>query len=387
MEEKIAQIMTPRPPLEELDSFRKRQKTRKSSAAGSLSSTSLIPETEADAEAVAAVSRSVLPNGQLKPSPFSTIRQGKATNDFTKLRTIEGNNATIDPITGTATIKKGSFSLTIPNYSQLTGLRTSTHQLFDAITVALTVTGAKSPTVVIPLEAYMERRGLKDRKEAKNQVRADLDILKTASITGEEKRGKNTQAYSFVNIADSGEIKRNGDIVFTFGNTFYQMLLGYSPMPYPAQLQTLNSKKNPNSYYLLRKIAEHKYMNSGKDNEDRISVKTLLEASPYLPSYKEVMAGNRNVADRILSPFERDMDALDETLTWNYCHSKGEPLTDEETQSLNYDIFKTLLVQIEWRSYPDQTARLERKVERIEANKEKSKKKKASKKKADKQTS
>ena len=296
---------------------------------------------------------------------FSTIRQGTSTNALTKLRATEGKGLTIDQITGDATIKNGNFILTIPKYEQLTGLKTSTYQLLDAITVALTESGAKSPTVILPLEEYVKRRGLKDRKEAKTQAKADMEILRGASFSWEERRGKKTESYSFVNLADSGEIRRNGDIVFTYGNTFYNILLGYPVMPYPAQLQTLNSKRNPNSYYLLRKIAEHKNMNIGKKNEDIIAVKTLLSVAPFIPSYEEVMSGNRNIADRIIGVFERDMDALETTLSWNYCHSLDQPLTDEELNTMSYATFEGLMIHTEWRNYPDQTARLERKAEAI----------------------
>lgn len=296
---------------------------------------------------------------------FSTIRQGTSTNALTKLRATEGKGLTIDQITGDATIKNGNFILTIPKYEQLTGLKTSTYQLLDAITVALTESGAKSPTVILPLEEYMKRRGLKDRKEAKTQAKADMEILRGASFSWEERRGKKTESYSFVNLADSGEIRRNGDIVFTYGNTFYNILLGYPVMPYPAQLQTLNSKRNPNSYYLLRKIAEHKNMNIGKKNEDIIAVKTLLSVAPFIPSYEEVMSGNRNIADRIIGVFERDMDALETTLSWHYCHSLEQPLTDEELATMSYATFEGLMIHTEWRNYPDQTARLERKAEAI----------------------
>ena len=296
---------------------------------------------------------------------FSTIRQGTSTNALTKLRATEGKGLTIDQITGDATIKNGNFILTIPKYEQLTGLKTSTYQLLDAITVALTESGAKSPTVILPLEEYMKRRGLKDRKEAKTQAKADMEILRGASFSWEERRGKKTESYSFVNLADSGEIRRNGDIVFTYGTTFYNILLGYPVMPYPAQLQTLNSKRNPNSYYLLRKIAEHKNMNIGKKNENIIAVKTLLSIAPYIPSYDEVMSGNRNIADRIIGVFERDMDALGATLSWNYCHSLDQPLTDEELNTMSYATFEGLMIHTEWRNYPAQTARLERKAEAI----------------------
>ena len=296
---------------------------------------------------------------------FSTIRQGTSTNALTKLRATEGKGLTIDQITGDATIKNGNFILTIPKYEQLTGLKTSTYQLLDAITVALTESGAKSPTVILPLEEYMKRRGLKDRKEAKTQAKADMEILRGASFSWVEKRGKKVESYAFVNLADSGEIRRNGDIVFTYGNTFYNILLGYPVMPYPAQLQTLNSKRNPNSYYLLRKIAEHKNMNIGKKNEDIIAVKTLLSVAPFIPSYEEVMETGRQLDQRIIKPFERDMDALETTLSWHYCHSLEQPLTDEELNTMSYATFEGLMIHTEWRNYPDQTARLERKAEAI----------------------
>ena len=296
---------------------------------------------------------------------FSTIRQGTSTNALTKLRATEGKGLTIDQITGDATIKNGNFILTIPKYEQLTGLKTSTYQLLDAITVALTESGAKSPTVILHLEEYMKRRGLKDRKEAKTQAKADMEILRGASFSWEERRGKKTESYSFVNLADSGEIRRNGDIVFTYGTTFYNILLGYPVMPYPAQLQTLNSKRNPNSYYLLRKIAEHKNMNIGKKNENIIAVKTLLSVAPFLHTYEEVMATDRHLDQRIIKPFERDMDALETTLSWNYCHSLDQPLTDEELNTMSYATFEGLMIHTEWRNYPDQTARLERKAEAV----------------------
>lgn len=319
-------------------------------------------------------------------APFSTIRQGTATNTLTKLRATEGNTTTIDAITGEATIKNGNLILTIPNYSQLTGLKTSTYQLLDAITIALTESGAKSPVVTLPLDEYMKRRGLKDRKEARKQLAADLDVLLKTSLTWEEKRGKSSIPYAGVNITDSW-IWADGKkttIAYTFGQTFYNVLMGYPVMPYPAQLQTINSKKNPNSYYLLRKIAEHKNMNIGKINENLIAVKSLLFAAPYIPTYEEVMNADRHLDQRIIRPFERDMDALGDTLSWRYCHSLDEPLTDDEASTMSYSLFKDLLIFTEWSSYPDQTARLERKAEAI-VKAEKKKRTTSKKKKADEQ--
>ena len=300
---------------------------------------------------------------------FSMIRQGTATNDFAKT-VATSRNMTIDDITGTATIKRGSLTIAIPNYLALAGLKTSTAQLFDAIMIKFTESGAKSPTVTIPLSEYMERRGLKDRKEAKARAKEDMDTLRPISFTWEEKRGGKVEQYKFVNLADSGEIKRNGDIVFTFGATFCKVAKSYPVMPYPDQLQKLNSNKYPHSYAFLRKIAEHKNMNVGKDNEDIIAVQTLLDASPTLPTYEEVKRTDRAFSRRIQERFEKGMDALKETLTWEYCRSKGQPLSRDEVAT-DFSVFLSLLVHITWNDYPDQTARLERKAQRIEESKQK----------------
>ena len=338
---------------------------------------------ESTAPAISRVVPSILPTGEREKSTFSTIRQGTATNALTKIKPSTKRNTIIDTITGTATITQGNLSITIPDFTKLKGFRTSTYQLLDALTVALTETGAKSPVVALSLEEYMKKRGLKDKKEARKQVTDDLETLFNATISFKEKR-KNGQEQDFhdIRIIDSKGI-RKGIITVTFGTAFYNILLGYPIMPYPAQLWELNSKRNPNSFYLLRKIAEHKNMNVGKKNEDIIAVKTLLAVAPNLPSYEEVMNTDRALSRRIIEPFERDMDALEDTLTWTYCHSNNTPLTDEELSSMSYDTFISLLIKIDWKQYPDQTARLERKAERIEQAEQGKKRKTSKKKKAD----
>ena len=301
------------------------------------------------------------------------IRQGTANNTLTKIKPTK-RNTKVDPITHTATITHGDMVVTIPNWDKLTGLKTTAYQLLDACTTALTNTGWKRPQVAIRLSDYMQLRGLKDEKEARKQVNADLETLFNARISFKEKRrGKNTQNYADMRICDFKGIE-NGVIHFSFGSTFFELMKSYTIMPVQPQLFKLNSKRNPNSYYLLRRLMEHKNMNVGKLNEDIISVKTLLEACKEgIPSYEEVMAGNKHVTERIIDPFERDMNALEDTLTWEYCHSNGAPLADTELERLDYTTFSELLILTHWKNYPDQTARMERKQARIEEAKAKKK--------------
>ena len=299
---------------------------------------------------------------------FSTIRQGTATNALTKVNSILGRNTVIDQFTGAATVTEGDLTITFPHFESIGGLKTSTHRLLDAITVALTESGAKSPTVSLSLAEYMEKCGLKDRKEARKQAKEDLETLFDARISYKEKDHAG-QPGGFVDlrICDAKGISKRGIITFSIPAPFAQILKGYPIMPYPAQLWRINQKRNPNSYYFLRRIAEHKNMNIGKKNEDTISVKTLLSASPYLPKRADVAKAGRQLKQRIIDPFERDMDELEETLIWEYCHSNNTPLTDEELQNFSYELFEKLLVKITWKRYPDQTARLERKAARVAA--------------------
>lgn len=300
------------------------------------------------------------------------MRQGQATAQLTKIKATK-RNTKIDPVTHTATITAGSMTVTIPNYDALTGLKTSTYKLLDALTTILTETGAKSPAVTMPLDDYMKLRGLRDRKEARKQVAEDLDTLYNTSISFKEKRkGKEGRDFLDMRICDAKGIKK-GVIFFSFGSTFFHLLKGYSVMPVQPQLWALNDKRNPNSYYLLRKLMEHKNMNAGKRNEDLIAVKSLLEACPNIPRYNEVMSQSRHVNRLIIEPFERDMNALEDTLTWEYCHRNGDPLTGAELDTFSYEVFAGALIRTIWKNYPDQTERLERKQARIEEAKAKRK--------------
>lgn len=299
---------------------------------------------------------------QLRPvlepeSPFSTIRQGKGTNSLTKVKADEKRNTRVDIMTGAATIREKDISVYLPDFAKIKGFRASTYQLLDALTVILTENGCNSQVVTMTLEEYMQKRGLKDKKDARQRATEDLQTLFQAQISLLGKLDENGN-HEESDIDDMRIIERRtikkGIIMVTFGTTFYNLLKGYPIMPYPNQLWTLNERRNPNSYYFLRKISEHKNMNVGKKNEDRISVKKLLEASPNIPPYSEVVKSGRQITQRIIEPFERDMNALDDTLSWEYSHSNGIPLTDNELeQKTDYNFFSGLLVNIHWRSYPE----------------------------------
>lgn len=288
---------------------------------------------------------------------------GTAINKLTQLKP-KKSDMTVNR-GGEATFKKGDFTLKLKDFSKIAGLKTSTHQLLDALMIERTKHGGKDLTIRLNLDDFMEMRGLKDRKEARKQVDKDLETLFNARLSWSENTGRGKpKSYIDMRLIESKGINR-GVIAVKLTSSFAELLEGYYPMPYAKQTLKLSGKYNPNSYYFMNRIQQHKNMNIGKKNENLISVQTLLDTTPDIPTYEEVAEKNRRYRELIIEPFERDMDALDETLTWEYCHSNGVPLTDEELANMDYYTFEKLLIQIYWRAYPDQTERLERKFRRI----------------------
>ena len=110
-------------------------------------------------------------------------------------------------------------------------------------------------------------------------------------------------------------------------------------------------------------------MNINKSNENTISVKTLLECTPELPKYEEVMSSGKHVEQRIIKPFTRDMDAIT-SFRWHYCGKNAAQIEEPDS----YAEFEKSLIHIEWLDYPDQTKRMEAKKKRVAASKRKTSK-------------
>lgn len=287
-----------------------------------------------------------------KITQFDTIRQGKATNQLTKLSDA-GGRADINPLGQQAILKTQDIEVFIANYEEQTReLSPTTYRLLDALTVKFTDNGSSGTLIELPLAEYMERCGLKDKKSARAQVQAELDNLYRISISWQDTDRKSGKAKDFVKVrlCDSVGIKK-GIILFNLTPVFYNYLSDNPIMPYPKKLYRINAQYNPHSFYFLRRISEHKNMNSGKSNEDIIAVRTLLESSPVMPLYEDIEKLGQ-IQQRIIEPFERDMDNLSDTLTWEYVHRNGVPLTETELGSMNYELFSSLMIHTTWLEYP-----------------------------------
>ena len=316
---------------------------------------------------------------------YSKFLQGKATN---ALAHISKRGVSPDPITGAGSITVEGVSIFLKNYNSI-ALNIPTHKVLDALTIKLSsnfpygkeVTAEaidRHRGVDISVKEYMDLCQLKDRKEARRQLKEAVLTLYDVSLEwdeiryhtpdGKKKRKKETLHWKARIIdtagADIGQDPvQRGKVSIKFTYDIAKYLSQSFIMPYPDKLLSIDAKHNPHSYYMGRKLAEHHNMNIGKGNANRIAVKTLLECLPDLPSYETVMSGNsRSVTQKIIQPFERDLIALQDTYgilsSWHYCNKNGEPLTDEQVESYSYDSWVQWLIEFELTSYPDQSDRL-----------------------------
>ncbi len=281
---------------------------------------------------------------------FRIMKQSSAMNKLATLKTTE--NLISENNSDTVCIEKDNLKIYFENFSALgKGLKTTTHRLADALMVKFTEMGADERMVRLPLSEYMELCELKNTGEVRKQVRADLNTLLNMRVSF-KKSSNRERSLEDIKICTDVNIKNN-IIFFTFSDEFFYVMKTMPVMPYPEKLFRINLKKNPNSYYFLKKISEHKKMNYFKKNADTLSVRRLLECTPELPAYEDVVSTDRAVSRRIIEPFERDMNELSDVLIWEYCHSNGTPLSESELIDFNYHIFYSLLIRIKWRSYPE----------------------------------
>lgn len=286
---------------------------------------------------------------RLQVNTFRIMKQSSAMN---KLSTLKITKKTASEIFDEEVcVEKDNLKISFESIAELgTGLKTTTHRLADALMIKFTESGSREHTVSLSLDEYMKLCELKNSVEMRRQVNSDLKTLLNMRISF-QKSSNREQSMKNIRLCKDVKIKNN-IIVFTFSDEFFVIMKTMPVMHYPEKLFKINLKKNPNSYYFLKKIAEHKKMNYFKKNADTLSVKTLLGCTPELPSYDDVVNTDRAVGRRIIEPFERDMNELSDLLRWEYCHANGTKLTDDELVNFNYHIFSGLLIKIKWKEYP-----------------------------------
>jgi len=306
----------------------------------------------------------IIPVVQSQPTEhnYHVLAQSHASNQLLRQMTLKVTDPSHLDIYGNAEIESTGFKLSIAGYTELAnGINPSAAMLLDSLMITATQEGFASTLIRLPLKEYMEWRGLNHIKETRKQLKRDLDALDRISF---EYKGTGKQRNSWLKVSLSGGTSgqvRNGDIIYRFNQDFYDSFRAgvnnkYLYMYFPHEALNVNTRQNPHKYWLARRIAEHKRMNLGKRNEDIIGVRTLIEACPHLPTYDEVISSRgKSVAQRIITPFERDMGVFNQSFTWQY---------NNIDDAKDYKTFISATVKIIWNDYPDTTELQAKKAKR-----------------------
>lgn len=340
---------------------------------------------------------------------FLPMVQGAATNRF---RATATKNIVIDR-NGNAMIEEEGFKAFFKDYAKLKGgLSVGAKKMLDAGALALTAQNhfrAKqgqhiNTAVSIALEEYGRLRGYEitprqtstpeeeeaEKKrltnvmhEIRKRANAELALLYSLSLSWTEP-GKKQANYADVRILQSKGI-RGGYINMRFSEDIANYLTHAYIMQYPAALQAID-ERNPRTYNVGWKLALHHSIdnNRARGTANIISVTSLLDACGDIPTFEEIQASKDrgHWEQRIKTPLEKALDAAQESkviLSWEYCNGKGTPLDDRQIAIPDYHTFIALYVHFEMMEEPDQSERLQRKAERIEAAKKRTRKKTASK--------
>lgn len=279
---------------------------------------------------------------------YTYIKQDSAINALARISSKSGIEKIDFTNTGVIKTTNGQTDLKaiIEEYSKVK-LKQSTSKLLRLIEMKFTEKGSRDKKIFIPLKEYMELMGLKNEKEARKKVKADLEALHNTKCTATYNK-KNGEYVNFEIIAERGIV--NGIIFANLYDTIFYHLQNCKVMPYPKTLLKIesNSNKNPYAFYLGDKIVElmkyHRF-----EPSFIVSVKTLLEECTRngMPSYEDVKAGSRHVDKLIIEPFFRDLDACSHNIfEYEPCNIYGIPLREDQLDIKTYQEFISLYIKI-----------------------------------------
>ena len=111
---------------------------------------------------------------------------------------------------------------------------------------------------------------------------------------------------------------RNSEIQVALTPEFVNYYNTLPKMYLPTKIFEIDTRYNQNAFYILWELAyQHNVNRNNKERANTISVKTLLNYCPKIPDYNEIKESGQ-IYQRIIQPFERDMQALLSIIDWYY---------------------------------------------------------------------
>lgn len=291
---------------------------------------------------------------------LATYAWGVETPVNIGLRNLQGAVFTADAIgLSTAQTETGDFIAELRDFKgvHFSGITPSMTKLLSYIQTLWQAGGRKGREVNLSRTEYMKLRGITDLRYLNEAITEDLRGLRAieAILHRPATKMKRKRPALHIRLIDAYDENFDGDNLKIFlSASFLELMYRLGTTPYALEVLGTNDKDFPhanNMYWAFRD--QTRFNPEAKKTNRRLTVLTLLSKCGF-PTEAEVKAGGRNYRQRIITPFEKTLDHMqDRNLikSWRYLHSDGTPLTDEETfnlPKLPFKTFKTYMVEIEW---------------------------------------
>lgn len=278
------------------------------------------------------------------------------TKDLARLNTRA--TTTKEKAFGTTSVSFNAVSATIKGQ-----MGVAQAQLFDYINTAFInqPNHEKAESVTFSLKQYAEDKGAASIASARKSLKRNYSILKTASFTyrhfnyqGKEDGFSDIILFPELHIMGRGA---NAIVVIALAPTYRMILNDSYVTPYPKEMWKIDPKKHGTEYNIISYLAYNKRVNMGNPTrENRARVETILKyCNGTLPTVEDVKKEDRAYTRRIIEPFFREADLLQESKVINYHFETrdGLKVSDDYLSSISYNEFKELYIVVDiWFDYP-----------------------------------
>ena len=286
-----------------------------------------------------------------KESIYATIPQNKLSNQilFANTKNNKKDEAgiyNIDTPTGSVTIGTGIDNADLTDEltkTILAGFSPTTRRFYRFMLELFDGT----PDFNIKIDDFMERCNIIDRKTAYEQAKRALMTMGFVRVSLD----KGSSYHSIALLGSEYKVNKQGLITCSYSDKFCQAMkdLGYYKMELPKSVFTIDINKYTYSQDLAFYIYWYLRTNRHTDNILILTVKSLLGACPSFVTDERL----KHFYDRIYTPFERDMNALEDYFTWCFVHSDSIEWTSAELSNICYKTFEKTRVKITFKDIPD----------------------------------
>lgn len=272
---------------------------------------------------------------------FAPIVSGAGLQAVSKTDTSKVENRCFDENRDVMTYVTEDIEIAISDFMKngLTQKSVAAQMLFHIMLIEFTV--LKSKAFDLSLKRYMEYRGLKDTKTAREQFKRDLDLWYRVSVTFKENKiKKKPRLYKAMRILQANPDLERGAARIVFTDEFYKYLLSVSNQiqQFPLPILRLSAQHDKYAYLIGSYLSYLERVQAGEPNQYHIKTATVLEQCEF-PTLEETQRQPERITDPFIKALKR-LVKIGYLTRYEFIETNGKKA--DENRLNEYDYFITL---------------------------------------------